>query len=88
MGIYLVWQQFFNKFAYDIYSYLLPQVWFLLFPEALTQKNHQLLNERLNYGFRAGMIISLRTVEVVLYVLAYPLYVIYCMGSSGSRFSF
>lgn len=54
-------------FTISIATSLVPAI-----SEALTQKNHQLLNERLNYGFRAGMIISLPS-AVGLYVLAYPI---------------
>ncbi|NLJ71812.1 MAG: polysaccharide biosynthesis protein [Syntrophomonadaceae bacterium] len=54
-------------FTISIATSLVPAI-----SEALTKKHHQLLNERLNYGFRAGMIISLPS-AAGLYVLAYPI---------------
>ncbi len=54
-------------FTISIATSLVPAI-----SEALTQKDNRLLNERLNYGFRAAMIISLPC-AVGLYVLAYQI---------------
>lgn len=54
-------------FTISIATSLVPAI-----SEALTQRHRNLLNERLNYGFRAGMIISLPC-AVGLYVLAYQI---------------
>ncbi len=54
-------------FTISIATSLVPAI-----SEALTQKKKNLLNERLNYGFRAGMIISLPS-AAGLYVLAFPI---------------
>lgn len=54
-------------FTISIATSLVPAI-----SEALTRKDKGLLNDRLNYGFRAGMIISLPS-AAGLYVLAYPI---------------
>lgn len=54
-------------FTISIATSLVPAI-----SEALAQKKPKLLNERLNYGFRAGMIVSLPS-AAGLYVLAYPI---------------
>lgn len=54
-------------FTISVATSLVPAI-----SEALTQKDRKLLNDRLNYGFRAGMIVSLPS-AAGLYVLAYPI---------------
>ncbi|HZK43877.1 MAG TPA: polysaccharide biosynthesis protein, partial [Syntrophomonadaceae bacterium] len=54
-------------FTISIATSLVPAI-----SEALTQKGKGLLTERLNYAFRAGMIISLPS-AAGLFVLAYPI---------------
>lgn len=54
-------------FTISIATSLVPAI-----SEALTRQDQRLLNERLNYGFRAGMIISFPA-AAGLYILAYPI---------------
>lgn len=54
-------------FTISIATSLVPAI-----SEALAQRNHQLLNNRLNYGLRAGMIISFPC-AAGLYVLAFQI---------------
>lgn len=54
-------------FTISVATSLVPAV-----SEALTRQDHGLLNERLNYGFRAGMIISFPA-AAGLYILAFPI---------------
>lgn len=54
-------------FTISVATSLVPAV-----SEALTRNDHGLLNERLNYGFRAGMMISFPA-AAGLYILAFPI---------------
>lgn len=54
-------------FTISISTSLVPAI-----SEALTRNDHKLLNERLNYGFRAGMMISFPA-AAGLFILAFPI---------------
>lgn len=65
-------------FTISIATSLVPAV-----SEALARNERKLLNDRLNYGFRAGMIISLPC-AAGLYVLAFPICdLLYATPSAG-----
>ncbi|MGI6413354.1 MAG: putative polysaccharide biosynthesis protein [Syntrophomonadaceae bacterium] len=65
-------------FTISIATSLVPAI-----SEALAKNDHNLLNSRLNYGFRAGMIISLPC-TAGLFILAYPICsLLYATPSAG-----